>query len=544
MSLFINESIHYFNKSAPLEKPEEEFFASSAVHEAALEVLSSEEYRETLRKVQNDGLSLKDAPEALRSNFEIVQAAIGENRWALQYASPAILQNFSGKAKLKYSDGRVYRGMFKNGEPHGKGSVRLQDGSKYLGTFKHGEPSGKGAFYFSNGSKYEGTVFQGKMDGWGYLRTANGSEYEGAFVKGEKHGFGDFYIDEGSEYHGFFANGKMDGKGELIYSTDTKCIATFSKGKPHGHGKITFSNGSYLEGFFIDGILEGEGKFVSVEPSITLSGTFRHNIFIFDANLGNSLFLLELFSLNSPGGAPCGFSLPIFCQYFRKKGYTEISQSLQEAYDLLLLSKEEVEVKAMLLYQELLKNPDFSKLFYYGCSSHVVGLSLSRKEDDEDSVLEINFFNAGEGLRHYHERDEKTKKFQTRACIRVPLESFSGQNFADIICAIHNYRTIFDAYDAISGLDYAEWIEIENPIYQSPQKEGNCELAWIFAYLRNTMEEKEYKKMRAELFFDVRAAALENSESELFLEKYKDRIEAKCERKAARTPLERYTYLT
>lgn len=57
---------------------------------------------------------------------------------------------------MKYADGRLYEGSFKNGKPFGKGVKIWPDGRKYDGHWKNGMPAGLGTKVYPDGSKKVG----------------------------------------------------------------------------------------------------------------------------------------------------------------------------------------------------------------------------------------------------------------------------------------------------------------------------------------------------------------------------------------------------
>ena len=67
-----------------------------------------------------------------------------------------------------WSDGREYRGDFKNGEFDGHGVHTWPGGKKrYEGEYRGGKKSGYGVFTNENGARYEGNWANGKMSGSG-----------------------------------------------------------------------------------------------------------------------------------------------------------------------------------------------------------------------------------------------------------------------------------------------------------------------------------------------------------------------------------------
>ena len=63
----------------------------------------------------------------------------------------------------------MYRGEWKDEQPHGQGELFLKDGSYYVGTFANGFAHGEGRYIFSRGSYYEGQVRHNIAEGKGTL---------------------------------------------------------------------------------------------------------------------------------------------------------------------------------------------------------------------------------------------------------------------------------------------------------------------------------------------------------------------------------------
>lgn len=86
--------------------------------------------------------------------------------------------------RMRYSDGEIYEGEFKNGLPEGKGTYRWPDGASYVGDFSKGNLEGKGIYRFSDGSNYEGDFLNNKRHGYGTLKDKTGQVvYQGEWVQ-------------------------------------------------------------------------------------------------------------------------------------------------------------------------------------------------------------------------------------------------------------------------------------------------------------------------------------------------------------------------
>ncbi|XP_005165797.2 alsin isoform X3 [Danio rerio] len=211
-----------------------------------------------------------------------------------------------------YKDSRLkdakYDGRWVSGKPHGRGVVKWPDGRMYTGTFKNGFEDGFGDYVVSNKTlnscdHYQGQWKDGKMHGFGTFRYASGEVYEGSFQDNMRHGHGmlrsgklnstspsvfigqwqydkksgygvfdditrgekymGMWLDDqrqgngvvvtqfGLYYEGAFSNNKMMGTGVLLSEDDTTFEGEFLEDWTlNGKGVLTMPNGDYIEGSF------------------------------------------------------------------------------------------------------------------------------------------------------------------------------------------------------------------------------------------------------------------------------------------------------
>jgi hypothetical protein len=71
-----------------------------------------------------------------------------------------------GKGDFIWSDGRKFRGVYRNGKKQGFGVFEWPDGRKYVGLWKDGMQHGRGVFVTKNGMRHEGEWNQGKLNYW------------------------------------------------------------------------------------------------------------------------------------------------------------------------------------------------------------------------------------------------------------------------------------------------------------------------------------------------------------------------------------------
>ncbi|XP_051567672.1 alsin-like isoform X2 [Myxocyprinus asiaticus] len=226
-----------------------------------------------------------------------------------QRADPPISRTasytFYKESRLKEA---TYEGRWVLGKPHGRGVVKWPDGRMYTGTFKNGLEDGIGEYVVPNKNlnscdHYQGQWKDGKMHGFGTFKYASGEVYEGLFQDNLRHGHGmlssgklnstslsvfigqwqydkksgygifdditrgekymGMWLDDqrqgngvvvtqfGLYYEGAFSNNKMMGTGVLLSEDDTTFEGEFSEDWTlSGKGVLTMPNGDYIEGSF------------------------------------------------------------------------------------------------------------------------------------------------------------------------------------------------------------------------------------------------------------------------------------------------------
>lgn len=99
------------------------------------------------------------------------------------------------------SNGR-YTGWFKGNRikgyvPHGRGTMRYFNGSVYTGQWRNGKMHGNGAITWDDSSKYSGEWLEGKRTGYGTYTWPNGDTYVGRWKENEMCGEGIYYHHDG-----------------------------------------------------------------------------------------------------------------------------------------------------------------------------------------------------------------------------------------------------------------------------------------------------------------------------------------------------------
>uniref|UniRef100_A0A452V9K6 Alsin Rho guanine nucleotide exchange factor ALS2 n=1 Tax=Ursus maritimus TaxID=29073 RepID=A0A452V9K6_URSMA len=185
-----------------------------------------------------------------------------------------------GRGVLKWPDGKMYSGMFRNGLEDGIPNKALNKEDHYVGHWKEGKMCGQGVYSYASGEVFEGCFQDNMRHGHGLLRSgkltsSSPSMFIGQWVMDKKAGYGVFDdITRGEKYMGMWqddvcqGNGvvvtqfglyyegnfhlnKMMGNGVLLSEDDTIYEGEFSDDWTlSGKGTLTMPNGDYIEGYF------------------------------------------------------------------------------------------------------------------------------------------------------------------------------------------------------------------------------------------------------------------------------------------------------
>ena len=121
--------------------------------------------------------------------------------------------------------------------------VRFSDGSVYKGQMIDGKISGEGSFNNPHtGELREGVFKDGVLHGRGKFVTCKREVYEGEFFEGELHGMGRFKDKNGDIYEGEFRHGHKSGRGKMVYANGDVYEGYFHDDLRHGHGCMTYGN--------------------------------------------------------------------------------------------------------------------------------------------------------------------------------------------------------------------------------------------------------------------------------------------------------------
>ncbi|XP_061632291.1 alsin isoform X1 [Phyllopteryx taeniolatus] len=187
-----------------------------------------------------------------------------------------------------YKDGRLkeatYEGRWLAGKPHGRGVIKWPDGRVYTGSFKNAQEDGFGEFVAPNktlnkNDHYQGFWKVGKMHGVGTYRYANTEVYDGSYQEGLRHGHGmlrsgKLNTSSPSVFIGQWVHDKKTGYGVFDDITKgEKYIGMWQDNMRQGTGVVVTQFGLYYEGSFKDNKMMGTGILLS-EDDTTYEGEF------------------------------------------------------------------------------------------------------------------------------------------------------------------------------------------------------------------------------------------------------------------------------
>lgn len=102
-----------------------------------------------------------------------------------------------------------YTGWFKGNRikgyvPHGRGSMRYFNGSVYAGQWRNGKMHGNGAITWDDSSSYSGQWSEGKRTGYGTYTWPNRDTYVGQWKENQMCGEGIYYFHDGRVQRGIW----------------------------------------------------------------------------------------------------------------------------------------------------------------------------------------------------------------------------------------------------------------------------------------------------------------------------------------------------
>lgn len=167
---------------------------------------------------------------------------------------------WEGKGKVSESDGRTYKGEFKNGNWHGNGRYSWPNGDEYIGEWMDGKRHGEGVATFSSGHRYVGKWMNDESSGHFRVTYPSGGEYNGNVLGGSRHGQGTLSYSDGTKYIGSWKNDDRHGKGTYTWPSGQKYIGEWVGNIRNGYGILTVPGGIKYAGEWKDGKEHGRGK--------------------------------------------------------------------------------------------------------------------------------------------------------------------------------------------------------------------------------------------------------------------------------------------
>ena len=163
---------------------------------------------------------------------------------------------------FKYSDELHYRGSWRQGRFNGKGCLKYKNGNVYTGCFKDGAKHGHGSFIsLTSGYEYHGNWVNGKQTGQGQVHYKNGNIYTGSFLDGLRSGFGELFT--AKDRRNYLGSWEKD---NLIGEAKVSSDAWVFKGRidhPNvtANGKMIYKDQSTYQGYLFDFKRHGYGIF-------------------------------------------------------------------------------------------------------------------------------------------------------------------------------------------------------------------------------------------------------------------------------------------
>ncbi|XP_011487920.1 alsin-like isoform X3 [Oryzias latipes] len=180
-----------------------------------------------------------------------------------QYTGGWLAGRLHGSGTLKWPDGRLYKGNFKNGLEDGYGECTIpnKESNKpdsYQGQWKEGRIHGFGKYKYASGEVYEGCFWEGQRHGYGMLSSGkltrtSSSMFIGHWVHGRKTGYGVFDdITRGQKYMGLWLDDQRHGNAIVISQHGVYFEGTFRENKMSGPGLLVSEDETTFHGEFSD----------------------------------------------------------------------------------------------------------------------------------------------------------------------------------------------------------------------------------------------------------------------------------------------------
>ena len=167
---------------------------------------------------------------------------------------------YNGRGTFMYTSGAKYTGEFSKGKIHGQGMLKFSNGNIYVGDWKNHYREGKGKLTYANGDVYKGEFKQSKFNGKGTMTFRNGEEYIGEWANDLQNGKGKYSYSNGDHFEGSFYNGAVNGEGTMHYANGGKYVGSWKNNKKDGQGTFVDESGEKLSGLWVSGKLMNQGQ--------------------------------------------------------------------------------------------------------------------------------------------------------------------------------------------------------------------------------------------------------------------------------------------
>ena len=143
---------------------------------------------------------------------------------------------------VKYTDGAIYQGHFRDGKRNGLGTLTDCEGTQYTANWTDNKREGRGEELFVDGSTFIGHYVDDKKCGHGIFKCRSG-EYSGQWERDEPHGEGamkgvDVYLYLGQFVRGFATGQGSESERDWIWTYSGQ----FEAGRRHGRGTMKWGD--------------------------------------------------------------------------------------------------------------------------------------------------------------------------------------------------------------------------------------------------------------------------------------------------------------
>eukprot|EP00404_Azadinium_spinosum_P057297 CAMPEP_0180779846 /NCGR_PEP_ID=MMETSP1038_2-20121128/46658_1 /TAXON_ID=632150 /ORGANISM="Azadinium spinosum, Strain 3D9" /LENGTH=314 /DNA_ID=CAMNT_0022815275 /DNA_START=24 /DNA_END=964 /DNA_ORIENTATION=+ len=155
-----------------------------------------------------------------------------------------------GYGRVVRPDTSTYEGQWSKDSAHGEGTETFPDGSWYRGSYHYGAKSGFGVFNWENGPHFCGQFEDNVFSGEGTYYWGDGRRYNGQWARNEFHGHGRMAWPNGEIYDGQYAFGQKDGEGTFIWASGRRFTGRWKDGQQHGIGISYVGKGQQRTGIW------------------------------------------------------------------------------------------------------------------------------------------------------------------------------------------------------------------------------------------------------------------------------------------------------